>query len=96
MRSSLIYPLRKRISGVQQTPQNALKLREAHNLFNAREFQKVAELYLTFADKETTRNNPQDPKQLLSNCGNCGGSINPKEVDWFDALKTVCKVIRNG
>jgi hypothetical protein len=96
VRSSLIYPLRKRISGVQQTPPNAPTLREAHNLFTAREFQKAAELYLTFADKEATRNNPQDPKKLLSNCGNCGGPINPKEVDWFDSSKTVCKVIRSG
>ncbi len=28
--------------------------------------------------------------QLPSNCGNCGGPVNPKEVDWFDASTAIC------
>ena len=40
------------------------------------------------------------PIQLPSNCGNCGGPVNPKEVDWFDASTAVCNycgsVIRNS
>lgn len=28
--------------------------------------------------------------KLPSNCGNCGGPVNPKEVEWFDADNPVC------
>ncbi len=44
---------------------------------------------------------PQDHSMRLpSNCGNCGGPVNPREVDWFDASTAVCNycacVIRNS
>lgn len=28
--------------------------------------------------------------KLPSNCGNCGGPVNPREVEWFDANNPVC------
>jgi hypothetical protein len=28
--------------------------------------------------------------KLPSNCGNCGGPVNPKEVEWYDAVNPIC------
>jgi hypothetical protein len=27
---------------------------------------------------------------LPSNCGNCGGPVNPKKLEWFDSSTAVC------
>ena len=28
--------------------------------------------------------------KLPSNCANCGGPVNPKEVEWYDAVNPIC------
>jgi hypothetical protein len=33
---------------------------------------------------------PQQKCSLPSNCGNCGGPVNPKEVEWFNATTAIC------
>ena len=38
--------------------------------------------------------------KLPSNCANCGGPVNPKEVEWYDAVNPICafcgSVLGNG
>lgn len=185
-----IRPLRRRMSGMRKPAPIPPKLREAHKLFSAGEYQKAADLYIMLADEGIKRNIPQSPNlyfrasaaltkiekideaktalvkgltwlrekkkwgklkrssdfiinklsddnlqelvdflqewilvnvpddvresnswlnvksqkdhsfHLPSNCGNCGGPVNPKIVGWFDATTAVCNycgcVIRNG
>ena len=57
-----------------QTPPIPYKLREAGKLF-------AAWVKATAHQSHSI--------QLPSNFGNCGGLVNPKEVDWFDASAAV-------